>query len=115
MSVELFLTIMGAAGLVVGGFWAVASVAGKQFEKRLDERFKGFSEAIAELRRVGLERIEKLESKYETLDRELRRILIEMPREYVARTDYVRRETVLEGKIDQLTLRCQQWFEGERK
>jgi hypothetical protein len=45
----------------------------------------------------------------------VRRILIELPRDYVARTDYVRRETVMEAKIDQLGLRIENWLLREKQ
>ena len=113
MSLDLFLTIGGvtltAVGLIIGGFWAVATVAGKQFERRLNERFEVFAKELRELRTLGDERLKKLEAKQEQLDQDIRRILIELPREYVARSDYVRRETLIEAKIDQLRLYLENW------
>ncbi len=119
MSVELLLTIIGTAatavGLIVAGFWAVAKVAGKQFEGRLETRFEVFRAALQDLQRVGGERLQKLENKYEALDGDVRRILIELPRDYVARTDYIRLETVMEAKIDQLGLRIENWVLRNRE
>lgn len=114
MSVEVTPAIVGVAltgvGLLIAGFWAVATLAGRQFEKRLEERFKALTTALQDLQRIGAERLERLEKKYELLDADVRRILIELPRDYVARTDYVRRETIMEGKIDQLGLRIENWM-----
>lgn len=120
MSVQLYFTIAGVAVTaivaIIAGFWAITRVAMGQFDRRLEERFATFTAALAELRNVGTERLEKLERQYTALDQDLRKILIELPREYVARTDYVRRETVMEAKIDQLGLRIENWMlKGERK
>ncbi len=120
MSVEMFLTIAGivvtAIGLIITGFWAVSKLAMSQFDRRLEERFKGFAHQIQELRAVGEARLLKLEGKQDQIDADVRRILIELPRDYVARTDYIRRETVMEAKIDQLGLRIENWMlKGERQ
>lgn len=109
MSLELFLTIVGAAALVVTGFWAISKVAMAQFEKRLEERFKGFEKAVEEIKTVGGAQLADLQRKYEALDKDVRQILIELPREYVARADYVRHETLIEAKIDQLRLSLENW------
>ena len=110
MSVELLLALGGAVATMIAGFWAVATIAGRQFEKRMEEKFKGLNAAIEELRTLGGARLLKVETKCEQLDQEIRRLLIELPRDYVARTDYIRRETVLEAKMDQLGLRIENWI-----
>jgi hypothetical protein len=76
---------------------------------------RAFAAQIQELRSVGEARLVKIEGKYEQLDQDVRRILIELPRDYVARTDYVRRETVMEAKIDQLGLRIENWLLREKQ
>lgn len=119
MSADILPTIAGVAvtavGLIIAGFWAISKLAMAQFEKRLEERFTAFTGALGELRAIGTQRLEKLEQQYAQLDGDVRRILIELPREYVARADYVRRETLLEAKIDQLRLHLENWFlKGER-
>ena len=99
-----------AVAAIITGFWAISKIAMAQFEKRLEERFKGFTGALDELKRIGGERLQRLELQYSELDKDVRRILIELPRDYVQRTDYVRRETVMEAKIDQLSLRIENWI-----
>ena len=102
--------VAGAVVAIVGGFWAVSKLAMGQFDRRLDERFKTFERGLAELRTVGSQRLEQLEANYRDLDKDLRKLLIELPREYVARADYIRRETLIEAKIDQLRLYLENWI-----
>lgn len=104
--------LVGAIALVVGSHWALLKVAVAQFEKRLDERFDAQELARVEGQKSWQERINRIEGRQEDLEKDVRRILIELPREYVSRTDYVRRETVIEAKIDQLSLRIQNWILG---
>jgi hypothetical protein len=104
--------ILGAIALVVGSHWALLKVAVSQFERRLDERFAAQEKAREEGQKSWQERVNRMESRQEEIEKDVRRILIELPREYVNRTDYVRRETVIEAKIDQLSLRIQNWILG---
>ncbi len=103
MSAELMLGIVSACAVIVAGYWGLAKMLVRQFESSLDRRFATLETSWAEWRK-------RIETKQEDLERDVRRILIELPREYVSRSDYVRRETVIEGKIDQLGLRLQNWI-----
>ncbi len=120
MSVELLPTLAGvtlsAVVAIITGFWAISKVAMAQFDRRLEARFAAFNASLAELRSVGTARIEKLEAQYADVNKLVQQMLIELPREYVARSDYVRRETVMEAKIDQLGLRIENWIlKGDKR
>lgn len=110
MNMDLLLSIFGAAATVVCGVWAVGRVIAAQFDKRLEARFASQDRAREEGQKQWNTRMEGLEKRQQELDKDVRQILIELPREYVTRSDYVRRETIIEGKIDQLSLRIQNWI-----
>lgn len=117
MTVEMALGIFGAIALIVAGVWAVTKTFGllmakivAQFDLRLDERFAAMERAREEGRKVWEARLARLEQRQERIDDELRELLINMPDKYVRREDYVRRETVIEAKIDQLRLQIQNWI-----
>lgn len=115
MTIEMLISLLGAVGLILSGAWVLLRMAMNQFDLRLSERFEAIEKLRTEARRVAGQRMEALESKYERLDIDVRRILIDMPREYVSRTDYIRRETVIEGKIDMLSLRIENWILESKK
>ena len=115
MTIELLISLFGAVTMLIAGAWVLLRMAMTQFDLRLSERFEATEKLRMEGRRVAGQRMEAIEAKYERLDIEVRRILIDMPREYVARTDYVRRETVIEGKIDMLSLRIENWILESKK
>ncbi len=117
MTLEVALGVFGAIALVVAGTWAVMKAFGllmakivAQFEKRLDERFAAMELARAEGRKIWEARLMRLDTKQERIDGELRELLISMPDKYVRREDYVRRESIIEGKIDRLGLQIQNWI-----
>ena len=109
LTVNELLALVGVCASLIGGAWALITLAGKQFSKRLDERFAMQEKARHEGRSLAEERMVRMETRQTELERDVRNILVELPREYVARTDYVRRETIIEGKIDQLALRWENW------
>ena len=117
MDLQLGLGVLGALATLAVGVWTVMKAFGflvgrivAQFELRLDERFAALERAREEGRKSVNERYARMEAKLEGLDRELRQLLIDLPERYVRREDYVRRETVIEAKIDQLGLRLQNWI-----
>jgi hypothetical protein len=105
MSVELLLALGTAVCTIVGGFWAISKVAMRQFEKGLEERFKAVTAQLEQITRIGGDRLQKLEENYAKLDAEVRRMLIELPREYVRREDHIRFETVINAKLDAVAAR----------
>lgn len=117
MTLEMALGIFGAIAGIAAAVWALIRAFGflvgriiAQFESRLDERFQALERAREEGRKVWEQRLAQLAEKYERLDRELRELLINMPDKWVRREDYVRRETVIEAKIDRLGLQIQNWI-----
>jgi len=117
MTPDTALGIFGVLAAITAGGWAVLRAFGflvqrtvGQFERRLDERFEALELARSEGRKIWDERITRVEERYERIDRELRDLLVTMPDKWVRREDYVRRETVIEAKIDQLSLRIQNWI-----
>jgi len=103
------ISLFGALFGAVGGFGKLLL---SQFEARLAEKFAAQDAARAEGRKEWDERLRRIEAKQEELERDVRKILIELPREYVRREDYVRNQTLIEAKIDQLSLRIQNWMLG---
>ncbi len=112
MTAEMLLGLIAGAGVIFGGYWGLTKIIVAQFNKGLDERFIAQDKAREEGQRAWQQRLQRIEARQEELEKDVRRILIEVPREYVSRTDYVRRETVIEAKIDQLSLRIQNWILG---
>lgn len=107
MSLETFLAIAGFVGALLGGFWAIGRTAIATFNRGLDERFKSQDIARTEGRKALEERFQRMEEKQDATDTDVRRILIELPREYVRREDYVRSQTIVEAKLDSLALRIE--------
>lgn len=114
---QVILGGLAVLASLAGGVWAVmrtfAYLVAKvvaQFKAQLDERFEALERAREDGRKAWDERFAKVEARYEQLDRELRKLLIELPDRWVRREDYVRRETLIEAKIDQLSLRIQNWI-----
>ena len=110
MSTELVIQVIAIGLSIIAGYFALAKLVVHQFNAGLDARFAALETARKEGQQQWYTRLEKQEAKLEALDGDVRRILIELPREYVTRTDYVRRETIIEGKIDQLSLRIENWM-----
>lgn len=110
MTIELLLSIVGAAAAILTGYWGLARLLIAQIERRLDDRFAAHAETERSYIRQSEERWKYIEEASRKQERELLMLKAELPREYVNRTDYLRRETIIEGKIDQLSLRIQNWI-----
>lgn len=100
MSVELGLSIVAAVCTIIAGFWAVLTLAGKQFEKRLDERFATQEELRKEGRQAYETRLSNVEAELRESDRRFLKFLADLPREYMRREDHIRFETVINAKLD---------------
>lgn len=105
MSVELLLSLIVAVGAIVAGYYALALLVVKQFERRLDDRFAAQEQARIEGRKVFDERWNKMEANQHRLERELLQLKADLPIHYVRREDDVRKQTVIEAKLDSLALR----------
>lgn len=101
IQVELWhvLTLSVTLGIaIVTGFWAVAKVAGKQLDEKLETRFDNVEKTLDT---IGAERREH-GSKLHQIELDLANLRAEMPLHYVRREDYVRNQTVIEAKLDAL-------------
>lgn len=107
MSVELLLALIGTAATILSGVAVIARWAVDQFEKRLDERFAAQEKARTEGSRIWSERLQRMEERQERGEEKLNKLLIELPREYVRREDWVRSQSVIEAKLDSLALRIE--------
>lgn len=88
LTVELWQLV----GLVVtlaialsGGFAALLRQLLRQFEKRLESKFSTLEAESKDWHRV---------------ERELVQLRLELPERYVRREDYIRNQTIIEGKLD---------------
>lgn len=83
---------------IVGGFWTVAKIAGRQLDEKLEARFDAVEKTLDT---IGAERREH-GSKLHQIELDLAKLRAEMPLHYVRREDYVRNQTVIEAKLDAL-------------
>lgn len=102
VDVQVLAAIAGAVASLVGGFWLVLQMGGRQFEKRLDERFAAQEALRTEGRKSYETRLGKIETEYNELHRAFLRHLAELPRDYMRREDHIRFETVINAKLDAL-------------
>lgn len=109
---QMIVAACGVVGTLVGGFWAVLRVAGNQFERRLDDRFRSQDKAREEGRSLWVARLVKVEEDHRELEREFLKHLADLPREYMRREDHIRFETVIFAKLDALA--AQQALLAER-
>lgn len=107
MSIELQIlaSVVIALGVVASGYWAIAVLVVKQFEKRLDERFATQEAARVEGRKAWEVRFSRMEDEHRQLERDVLKLRADLPLSYVRREDYVRNQTVIEAKLDALALR----------
>ncbi len=89
MSVEFNLSnlIFVLIGLI-GGFWAMAKIIVKQYERSLDSRFKTLSETIENAQKTTIE-----------LERDFLKFQSEIPHIYLRRDDYLREAQILRESI----------------
>lgn len=85
---------------IIAGYWALAKVILSQMNASLDVRFDALENARREGRKVSEERFKRLEDKQAALEADLRKVLIELPREYMRREDHIRFETLITAKLD---------------
>ncbi len=117
MSVELqiLFAAVAAVGTIAGGYWSIARVIVAQFKDELKRRFDALELARQEGSRAWAERMTRMEGKQEELEKDVRQILIELPREYVRREDHIRFETVINAKLDAVAARVDLVLERQQK
>jgi len=100
MSLDTFLSIIGAAATVIGGAWALMKVFARQFNASLDERFAAQEEIRKQARASHEKRFERLEGN----ERDFHQFKTEVHRDFVRRDDYVRDIASIKVMIDNLGL-----------
>ena len=100
MSLETFLSIIGAACTVIAGAWALMKVFARQFNRSLDVRF----EAQEKIRQEARTTHEKRFARLETTERDFHSFKSEVHRDFVRRDDYVRDIASIKVMIDNLGL-----------
>jgi len=102
VDINVLGTVAAIIGIIMAGYWALASLIVRQFNKGLDDRFKAQEKARIEGGRVYQERLVRVEEQHHELERSHMKLLADLPREYVRREDHIRFETVLNAKLDAL-------------
>lgn len=105
--VGLLLAFFG----VVAGFFKLLMT---QQQKLLDERFAAQEKARDETRRhwdtqfAALQKAAHDETaQWQHVERELLRLKADLPEKYVLREDFVKNQTIIEGKLDRLALKIE--------
>jgi hypothetical protein len=106
--------IVGLAGSVFGlvaFFIMVVAAMGRlllsQFERRLDERFAVQETARHEGGVRWQHRFERHEDEQRELERDFLEFRADMPLNYVRREDQIRRDTVIDAKLDAINARLE--------
>lgn len=103
---------------IIGAFAAVIGVAGKvflaQFNATMNERFRSMEQARTQASEMWGQRFDKLEQasndereQMRKVEKDLLQLRAELPERYVRREDWVRSQSIVEGKIDGLALRIE--------
>lgn len=83
--------------LTIGGsIWG----AGKAFFNRVESSIKEKDETLAKALRSLSDKLDKESEAIHRLDREILKLKADLPREFVAKEDFIRSFTVVEVKID---------------
>jgi hypothetical protein len=102
VDIQVLAAIVGAVGVIIGGYYALAAMIVKQFKAHLDERFEAQERARIEGRKLWDDRLARVEDEHHELERHFLKHLADLPREYIRREDHVRFETVIAAKLDAL-------------
>lgn len=111
MTANELLAVFGAAASLVGGAWVLLSIAGRQFEKRLAERFAAMEKSREEGRRVWDERFKGMEGRLGVQERDLSGLMKTLPIHYVRREDQIRSDVQVHAKLDAISSRLDRWLE----
>lgn len=117
VSIELWQLLTFLIGLLLAFFTAVFAggrMLLSQVEKRLDERFAVQQEGRESTQKHwdaqfdSLKRSAAEENKqWQQVERDLMALKADLPLNYVRRDDFIRNQTVIEGKLDGLALRIE--------
>lgn len=101
--------IAALAVFMLGAIWTFGAVIVRQFEARLEEKFKAQAEArliadgtLNEAMQRHLAEEKLMGAQIAQLERDFLTWKGELPLNYVRREDYVRGQTVIEAKLDAL-------------
>lgn len=111
MTLNEWLAVLGALAVLVGGAWVLLSLAGRQFEKRLGERFDAMEQARKEGRRIWDERFKGMEGRLGVQERDLSSLMRALPIDYVRREDAIRGDVQVNAKLDAINERLDMWLD----
>lgn len=81
---------------IAGSIWGAGKAFFARFDESLRERDDGLKQELNKLSNQMATESDAIRK----LDREMMELKAELPREYVAKADFIRSFTVVEGKID---------------
>lgn len=94
---------------MLSAFWALVKIIAVQTQKHLDARFAVQEVSRHENQVQITKRLDSIEtvnreeaSQWQRVERELMRLQVDMPLNYVRREDYIRGQSVIEAKLDGL-------------
>jgi hypothetical protein len=89
-------------GIVFTVVWGVVKFGLSQFEKRLSERFKVQDKQLAN--------IIKDAGEWHRIERELMKLIADLPHRYVLKEDYIVGQASIMGRLDALYNKIDGWF-----
>ncbi len=105
------LALFSAVAGLIGGAWVLLAIAGRQFEKRLDERFAAMEQSRNEGRKVWDERFKGMEGRLTVQERDLSGLMTTLPIHYVRREDAIRGDVQVNAKLDAINDRLDRWLD----
>lgn len=111
MTLGEVLAVFGAVACLIGGAWVLLSIAGRQYEKRLDERFATMEQSRKEGRAVWDERFKGMEGRLGVQERDLSSLVKTLPIHYVRREDAIRSDVQVNAKLDSINDRLDRWLD----
>ncbi len=106
-----WLAVLSAVAGVIGGAWVLLAIAGRQYEKRLDERFAAMEKSRKDGRRVWDERFKGMEGRLGVQERDLSSLVKALPIDYVRREDAIRSDVQVNAKLDSINDRLDRWLD----
>lgn len=108
MTIELWHLVLLVLA-VLGGYWALTKIIASQFQRSLDARFEGLAGVAKAQDKQLNQRLDVLDTaaktdagQWQRVERDLLKLQIDMPIQYVRREDYIRGQSVIEAKLDGL-------------
>lgn len=100
--------------MLITAAWAAGRTFFAQFEKRLSERFAAQEaasaashEALRHAMQQHLAKETRVLDMVQTLERDFLTWRAEMPNQYVRREDYIRNQTIIESKLDNIVTKME--------